>query len=489
MMTESRLAVEIFSNHGMIWTTNKDDLKMSICQKGLDAKVKSQAFSIKISSKDPYIRLANAIDWVFLAELTLPDLVNTQKGYFWLGRKINLRIHLAILILQPLLKETDRGIVDLIEQCPRYQAFCGRGIITQWKCPHHTKIEEFRNRFSVETHRNIGNYVLTLAQELGFADPSWMDIDSTIQEANMAYPSDGSLMRKLSQKCKKVLDYLVFTGKKYVPENISIDIKAIAKKSKEYFFLPKNKSFEVKREVFASYYKLVKDQLKDFIQFSNTLTGYQVRHLPWNIKADLKQIKEKSWRYLLDVAHFARTNSMKVGKILSWHCQEVVCIPKKKAGKENEFGRQVQLGRIGGNFMVAFSSTQIRMEDKKSLNTIIEEHGEIFGPDTLKSIGADKGYYSGKNIAFIEDMKVNADGLQRPWNVKNFVKEEVAQPLRDRRAGIEPLIGHVKRFGLEKSKMKSDKATLASVHRCAMGFNLHQLRKKMEIERKMRLAS
>jgi len=167
----------------------------------------------------------------------------------------------------------------------------------------------------------------------------------------------------------------------------------------------------------------------------------------------------------------------------------LICIRTlvERRGKDKEFGRQVQLGRIGGNFLISFPITEVRMEDKESIDPIIQEHGKIFGPEVLKSIGADKGYYSGKNISAVESMGINADGLQRPVNVKNSIEEGVAIPLRDRRAGIEPLIGHVKDFGLRKSRMKSDRATQASVHRSVIGFNLHQLKRKigMKIEKRV----
>jgi IS5 family transposase len=58
--------------------------------------------------------------------------------------------------------------------------------------------------------------------------------------------------------------------------------------------------------------------------------------------------------------------------------------------------------------------------------------------------------------------------------VKDQPPEEIVHPLRNRRAGIEPLIGHAKAFGLGRSKMKSDQTTLASGYRAGMGFNLHQ---------------
>lgn len=488
MMTESLLVVEILSHQGSICSTDKEDSKMSICQKGLDAKVKSQTFSVLVSKKDIFARLANAIDWVHVSELALPDLENTEKGCYWLGRKINLRIHLSVMILQPLLKETDRGIEEAIKNTPRYQAFCGKGIVSRWKCPDHTKIEEFRNRLTPETHKKIGDYILQLAHQLGFADPSWMDVDSTVQEANIAYPSDATLMKKLSEKCKKVLDYLVFTGKKYLPEGLNIDLKAIRKKACEYFFMAKNTALEKKRECFRSLHHLVKNELQGLIRFAEKISHQALCRLPWNIRKAVKQIAQKSWRYLLDVAHFVRTNKMKTGKVMAFHCQDVACISKGKAGKEHEFGRTFQLGRIGGNFLLAAESKDIRMPDKKNLIPTVEEHQKIFGLGVLKGTGTDKGYYSKRNVKTLEKMGIEASGVQRPRNCKNQVPEEIAGALRDRRSGMEPLIGHAKEFGLGTSKAKSDETTLASGYRSVMGFNTHQLKRKMAEAAKRKVA-
>jgi hypothetical protein len=475
-------------------STTKEDLEMSISIKGLEAKAKTFHFSIKITSKDIFVQLSNAISWRVVADLAWEDLKKTEKGFFWLGRKLVLRIHLGIMVLQTLLKATDRGITEMIKETPRFQVFCGRGNIPKWKVPHFTKVEEFRNRLSPETHRRIGNYALEMAYQIGLTNPSWMDIDSTVQEANIAYPSDASLMRKLAQKCQKALKFLMEKKTEFLPRNLkklralTIDMKAINRKAKEYFFLPKNCLLEKKIKIFAEYHQKVKRELKNFIIFSKKMSAEKIRQLPWNIQRIMGQVKEKGWRYLLDVAHFVRTHSIKEGKILSWHAEEVACIPKNKPGKERDFGRQVQLGRVDGNFIIAFPSTEVRMEDKKSVDLAIREHSEIFGPGILKEIGADKGYFSGKNVDSVLEAGINPDGLQRPKNVRRKVEEETARKLRNRRAGIEPLICHVKNFGLRKSRMKSDTATVASVYRSAMGFNLHQIMRKLMMKMNVKAA-
>lgn len=113
-------------------------------------------------------------------------------------------------------------------------------MVPNWQGPGHTKVEEFCNRLTPATHKRIGDYVLQVAASLGLADPTWMDLDSTVQEANMAYPSDAQLMRKLAQKCGKVLAFIKKAKKRYVPHDLHLDLAAINTKAKEYFFLAKN---------------------------------------------------------------------------------------------------------------------------------------------------------------------------------------------------------------------------------------------------------
>jgi len=164
---------------------------------------------------------------------------------------------------------------------------------------------------------------------------------------------------------------------------------------------------------------------------------------------------------------------------LSFHAHQVASVKEGKAGKDKEFGRVFQLGRIGGNFLIAFTCNSVRMDDKRLLLPAIHEHREIFGETALKQVGADRGYYKNKNIKEVEALLKNADGLQRTRSAKNRPGEQVAKALKDCRSGIKPLIKHARSFGLGKSKMKSDATTLASAYRSVMGFKLHQLMRHM----------
>jgi hypothetical protein len=454
--------------------------RMSLCHQGLDVKVTDTAVTVNVSAAEPLLALANALDWCHIAHLAIPDLKRTTKGCWYLGRRLSLRSHLAVMILQTLLKETDRGMEKRIQLTPMLQVFCGASVLLHWRCPDHTKIEELRNRLAPDTHRAIGDYVLQVAHRFGFADASWMDVDSTVQEANIGYPADSVLMKKLCEKAHHVLSFLKEKRTACVPKCLHIDIQGIRKAAHRYFFLAKSAAIEERREIFAHYHRLAKQQLRPVIKFYESLSERRRQGLPWHIRRTLDQVRLAGWRYLLDVGHFVRTHTIKPGKRLAFHAQAVACIKKGKVGKPHEFGRVFQLGRIGGNFMIAFPCTDVRMQDKQSLLPAIHGHRTLFGEDQLKHVGTDKGYYSASNIKAIEALAINADGVQRPANIKQRPPPEIIETLKHRRAGIEPLIQHAKAFGLGRRRMKSDETALASGYRAVMGFNLHQLMRHMQ---------
>jgi hypothetical protein len=322
---------------------------------------------------------------------------------------------------------------------------------------------------------------------LGFADPSDIDIDSTVQEANIAYPTDANLMTRLAGLGRKVIGFLKAKTRGLLPAQLTVDMKAVKAKARSYFFMAKNTDIEKRREVFKDLHRLVKHQLRPVVEICNALDARRLARLPWNVGRAVDQIKDQCWRYLLDVGHFTRTHTMKAGKVLAFHARDVVCIRKGKVGKENEFGRVFQLGRIKGNFLLALASTSLRMEDKHSLVPMLSEHAKLFGGSNLKSVSTDKGYWSAKNQRALISRKV-VSGLQQPANIKSrrgLPSPEVQERLRNRRSGIEALIGHAKHGGqLGRSRMKSDAATLAAGYASVLGFNLRQLTRAQQATKK-----
>lgn len=492
---------------------------MGLDVSGGDSIVTAGDVLVRLRERHPLVQLANKLCWTALMDLVLADLKQTTaKGFWKMGRKLLVRVHLAAYLLQKIYNLTDRQTEYYLNDNAAFQLFAGKGLVDDWHAPDHTKIEAFRSRLSPETQRMLANTIAQAAATLGLADPSETDFDSTVQDANIAYPADVNLMTKLVAGAKCGSDYpepkakdLVereqfvtdcnskqfstdeiprfaqYLRRKFsamVPNDLAVDLKMVKCKARAYWFLARNVTIEKRRAVFKDLHKIVKKQMRPVVHLCSEIGSHRER-LPWNIRRAFDQVNVHGWRYLLDVAHFTRKHTIKAGKILAFHAHMVACVKKGKLGKDKQFGRVFQLGRIKGNFLFVGASTSIRMADKSSLVPMVIEHEKLFGKKTLRSVGADKGYWSAKNHNALTERNIAEIGLQPPRNTKAVdacppVNNDIQKRLRDRRAGIEPLIGRVKHGGqLGRSRMKSDEATLAAGYASVLGFNLRQLTRKL----------
>jgi hypothetical protein len=345
----------------------------------------------------------------------------------------------------------------------------------KWHAPHHSKVEEFRNRLSPETQLQLGNLIAKHAVKLGFADPTQVDIDSTVQEANMTYPSDARLLVQLAERSQKVISWIREKIPSLIPPGFGVDLKKVKAKAKGYFFAAKNTAIEVKREIFSVLHNTVKKEVYAANEIFSKISTQEIAQLPWNIRRALEQVSSLGKRYLLDVAHFVRTHSIKPGKKLSFHLNEVACIVKNKAGKAMEFGRVFQIGRIAGNFVFTCPHTSIRMDDKSALPALLAVHQQLFESTEIEALATDKGYYSRVNEQAARSV-LKEDGKLHLGYQYEDTPDHVDTQLKDHRAGLEAVIGHIKQGGqLGKSRMKSDKTTLAAGYAALLGFNLRQM--------------
>ncbi len=316
----------------------------------------------------------------------------------------------------------------------------------------------------------INDIIVGIAVKEGFANPSSLDVDSTVQEANITYPTDAGMVVKLAKKCAKIASRL--------DVGVTVNLKKIGGFAKEYFFRGKS-SVESQSQILATLINEVKKEVLPVIAYAEKRVVEGALRVKWNLKQILKEVAIYGRQYLKDATYYAKNHKARRGKALSLHAHEVGCITKGKVNKKHEFGRVFQIGRLGGNFLIALCSG-VNLADKKAVKPMIEKHEELFGTKVLKSLATDRGYYSNKNVKFVTKRGVNENGIQKPGPL--IQENEEQELLRRRRAGIEPLIGHAKRFGLGRSRMKGDKNTHGSGFTSIMGFNLSQLERKLKEE-------
>ena len=387
-------------------------------------KHRQSNISISIKCEHPLIQLANVLCWDSLLELILPDLkATTAKGKWWLGRPLQLRIHLGAYLLQQLFNKTDRQIEYDIKDNAAYQVFCGITLVKKWHCPDHTKIEEFRSRLKPETQKELANKIAAYAVNLGFADCSDVDVDSTIQEANMAYPMDSSLLCKLGKMAKTVAEYMNDVMPVFKIKPMSVDLKGIKSYARSYFFCSDK---EKKKINFKRLYERVVDEVSLVINNAQCLTTKITDKMSWNMSKLFKQFRDQSKKYLDDVKHFIDKGKMVPDKILSFHLSEVKCFSKDKPGKKYHFGRMFQIGRIKGNFLFAGKGDSPSMPDKNSIELMFNEHQKTFNNQPISSFATDKGYYSKSNDKLLFENGVEDVAIQRPHNIKNPAIEKLS---------------------------------------------------------------
>lgn len=328
-----------------------------------------------------------------------------------------------------------------------------------------------------------------LAARHGFAQPAHVDIDSTVQEPDMQYPATSHLLVKTAIIARRIQKWAAERLPELANSVPNIDLKSIKAIAREHYFAKRKKSSQQKTYRDNALKKLWQHVAKTTTPI---LSLAQQLQTPF-ILSSLNQRQQ----HLLD--HFIRKapalldglfkrcfeNLPRRIHIYSYFRDDIHCFNKMKHHKACEFGRQFQIGRLQGNFLFSIPNTSITMHDSDSIKPMLMTHINTF-QTPITSLGTDKGYYAKTNEKIALDFGIEQVAIQRPRRKldkppNNPITDEQLTRLINRRAGIEPLIGHLKRHGqMGRSRMKSDQTTEASGFASMLGFNLRQLMRYLD---------
>jgi len=414
------------------------------------------------------IRLEQSIPWMEFADFAIDDLYRDKKRS---GPKLNLRLHIGAYLLQSMFKWTDRELEENLNYYAPARLFCG---LDERKSYDHSAYVKFRNRITEETSKKLCHTILKIASRKGFTNSTSLDFDSTVQEAGIGYPSDVIMMHKLIKKCQKVLRHLTERGctkAKNILEKF--DFRKIGKKFKEYYFAKKSDEGKEKKTELFSYFQVKTKEITESVTSLSKRIIAQYK-LKWNFKKDLAHITDVAPVLLQQIRFFIKTHTVAPRKILALYIEKAKCICKGKLGKPNEFGRKWFIGRLAGNYAFGLTDEDIALEDAHSLAKGIMDHEKIFNTPP-KSITGDQGFWSRPNLKVCEEKKIKEIGISPRGRLAWRVDADKIEGLKSRRAGVEPIIGHIKRRGLGKSKMKSDQGIKHEGQRAILSLNLSRL--------------
>jgi IS5 family transposase len=396
-----------------------------------------------INPGHPLCKLAKRIPWHELER-------HFANLYHHSGRPAKpIRLMVSLLILKQLYNLSDETIVERWVENPYFQFFSGESVF-QWTFPcHPTDLVYFRNRIGEEGVEKIFQVSIELHGKR--AKEREVLVDTTVQEKNITFPTDVKLYKRIIEHCVAIAE------KEAVPLRQSY--RRTTKKlmlAQRFSRHPKNR-----KKARAAQRKL------------KIIAGRLVREIERKLPAS------SLGRYSQEISLFQRILEQKqdsTNKIYSIHEPQVYCISKGKDHKKYEYGSKASIvvtknsGIVVG--AVHFSKNKY---DGHTLPDTLKQTTELVGRRPKVAI-CDRGF-RGKSI--VDGTKIIIP--KAPGNRSSKYKKQKARKRFRRRAGIEPIIGHLKSdFRLMRNYLKGSLGDSINLMLAAAAFNFRKLLRQLQ---------
>jgi len=394
-----------------------------------------QSLEELLNPEDSLYKLSNKIPWKELEEAFAPL-------YSTFGRPSKpVRLMISLLLLKQLYNLGDETVVSAWVHNPYWQYLSGFNTF-QWKFPiEPTDLVHFRKRIGKEGLETIFKMSIDLHGTNSLEKE--VVIDTTVQEKNITYPTDVKLHKKIIDKCVHIA----------ISEDISL--------RQSYTRISKQLVIDQR----GSRSKNGKGKAKKSAKKLKTIAGRLTRELRRKLSIEVLH------KYESEIQLFEQVLAQGKGdknKIYSLHEPEVYCMSKGKAHKRFEFGSKVSitLTKNSGVAVGAYNFEE-NIYDGHTLPEVLEQTKRLTGREPKVAI-VDRGY---QGIS-----KVGSTEIIKPKNPKKSATQYEKTKARNRfrrRAGIEPIIGHLKQdFRLSRNYLKGTYGDMANVLLAATAYNL-----------------
>jgi IS5 family transposase len=382
--------------------------------------------------------LSKKIDW---------DSIEEDFSFYYseIGRpSVPIRRMIALLLLKHIYNLSDEAIVDRWMENPYWQYFSGELIFQTDKPFDPTEFIHFRNRIGKEgAERLLKISVQLFGKE---AQEKEVLIDSTVQEKNITYPTDAKLHKRIIDKVNKIA------------KEEGIVLRQTYTRTLKQLLIDQRFHSHPKR----------RKKAKAALRKIKTIAGRQVR----DIERQFNNTQKKQYQELFIILN--KILLQKRGdknKIYSIHEPEVSCIAKGKEAKKFEFGNKSGIVLTKTSKIVVGA---LAFEGNPYDGHTLEAHliqTEYLTDKRPKTGIVDRGYKGKKNI--------NGTAIILPAAPKKNATQYQKQKARKRfraRAGIEPVIGHIKHdHRMLRNYLKGAIGNQLNTILAGTGFNLKKM--------------
>jgi len=348
--------------------------------------------------------------------------------------------------------ESDESAVDRWKENPYWQYFCGE-VHFQHHWPFDpTELIKFRKRIGELGMERILKVSIDLFERKEVQEKHVL-VDTTVQEKNITYPTDTKLQKKIIEKCRDIAD------------KEGIELRQSYKRTLKQLMIDQRFREHPKRRKKAN------------------AAARKIKVIAGRVLRDLerKMTDEQLEKYSHDLGLYYRVlnQQQKDGnKIYSLHETEVRCIAKGKEAKKYEFGNKVSIVKtMKSGIIVGALSFQENLYDADTLEPQLEQVERLTGK-MPKTASGDRGYRGKKNILGVE-IQIPANPQKK---ASNYQKQR-ARKFFKARAGIEPVIGHVKHdHRMLVNYLSGTQGDAINTLLAATGFNMMKMLRRIKAQ-------
>ena len=393
-----------------------------------------------LDCKHPLFKLANRIDWSFF-EKAFSGTYHESMGRP--GKSI--RMMVALHYLKYTFDLSDEALLDGFLENPYWQYFCGFEYFQHRLPTDPSNMTRFRDRVGDQGFEKMLHTLLRTAQDmkaLTTYDLHKVNVDTTVQEKAIAFPTDSRLYYKMREK----LVHLSFER----------DIKL----RQSYVRKGKEALMKQSRYAHAKQYRRAARETRQL----KTFLGRVYR----DISRKAEEFDPELRHYLYLANRLLKQEKHSKDKLYSIHAPEVECISKGKAHKRYEFGVKIGMATTSkGNWVVGIQAFPGNPYDGHTLEKTLEQMERLTGKQA-KEVYVDKGY---RGHGYTGDTQVHIVGTRKIINMTRTFRKWLK-----RRNAIEPIFGHLKSDNrMSRNYLKGQEGDQINAILSGCGFNMRKL--------------
>ncbi|MCK4360218.1 MAG: IS5 family transposase [Bacteroidales bacterium] len=391
--------------------------------------------------------LSKKIDW---------DKVEEDFSQYYCadnGRpSIPIRKIVGVILLMRTYNQSDENVVERWKENPYWQYFCGETYFQYQQPFDPTELIKFRQRIGESGAEKILSLSINLFVKKEIEEKEVL-IDTTVQEKNITFPTDTKLQKKIIEKCRKIADnegIILRQSYKRILKQLMID-----QRFREH---PKRR-----KKANAAARKI------------KTIAGRVIRDIERKMNDDQLQ-KYSSDLNIFKIILSQQKNTKK--KIYSIHEPHTQCIAKGKESKKYEFGNKTSIVKTRkSGIIIGALAFKENIYDGDTLEPQLEQIDRLTNYQPEIGI-VDRGYRGRKKIF---DTKIICP-KRLPKSANSYQKQKTRKQFRAR-AGVEPIIGHVKYdHRMIRNYLSGELGDTMNTLLAAAGFNMKKMLNRLKNE-------